>query len=252
MNQRELRGQQIAQKNNQITRVDEEHYQVKSQSRSIIHNIISTEFGWICSCEDHTIRKVQCKHIHAVEISLSIRKEVKTNVILEQVQSNHCIHCDSENFIKWNVRHNKNQDIQVYKCKDCSKYFSINLGFEGMHASPQVITSAMQLYFTGESLRNVQKFIKLRVEGVEKFKQVKPSLVIMDGDMPVLNGFEAFKQIMKIDNNANVVIVTGFSEFELKSQEAVKLGLIKVIAKPLRIDELLALAKKYTEIKLER
>ena len=90
------------------------------------------------------------------------------------------------------------------------------------------------------------------VEGVEKFKQVKPSLVIMDGDMPVLNGFEAFKQIMKIDNNANVVIVTGFSEFELKSQEAVKLGLIKVIAKPLRIDELLALAKKYTEIKLER
>jgi len=90
------------------------------------------------------------------------------------------------------------------------------------------------------------------VEGVEKFKQVKPSLVIMDGDMPVLNGFEAFKQIMKIDNNANVVIVTGFSEFELKSQEATKLGLIKVISKPLGIDELLALAKKYTEIKLER
>jgi transposase-like protein len=34
-----------------------------------------------------------------------------------------------------------------------------------MKASPQVITSAMQLYFTGESLRNVQKF--LRLQGVE-------------------------------------------------------------------------------------
>lgn len=34
-----------------------------------------------------------------------------------------------------------------------------------MRASPQVITSAMQLYFTGESLRNVQKF--LRLQGVE-------------------------------------------------------------------------------------
>ncbi len=90
------------------------------------------------------------------------------------------------------------------------------------------------------------------VEGVEKFKQVKPSLVIMDGDMPVLNGFEAFKQIMKIDNNAKVVIVTGFSEFELKSQEAINLGIIKVISKPLGIDKLLALAKKYTEIKLEK
>ena len=89
-------------------------------------------------------------------------------------------------------------------------------------------------------------------EGVEKFKQTKPSLVIMDGDMPVLNGFEAFKQIKEIDKNANVIIVTGFTEFELKSQEAVKLGLIKVISKPLGVDELLNLAKKYTEIKLEK
>lgn len=85
--------------------------------------------------------------------------------------------------------------------------------------------------------------------GVEKFKQFKPSLVIMDGDMPILNGYEAFKQIKKIDNGANVVIVTGFSEFEPKSQEAIKQGLIKVISKPLGVDELLALAKKYTEIK---
>ena len=90
------------------------------------------------------------------------------------------------------------------------------------------------------------------VEGVEKFKEIKPSLVIMDGDMPVLDGYEAFKQIKVIDNNANVVIVTGFSEFEPKSQEVIKLGLVKVISKPLGVDELLALAKKYTEIKLER
>ncbi len=89
-------------------------------------------------------------------------------------------------------------------------------------------------------------------EGVEKFKQTKPSLVIMDGDMPVLNGYEAFKQIKEIDKNANVVIVTGFTEFKLKSQEAVKLGLIKVISKPLAVNELLNLAKKYTEIKLEK
>lgn len=31
-----------------------------------------------------------------------------------------------------------------------------------MHASPQVITSAMQLYFTGESFRNVKQFLKLQ------------------------------------------------------------------------------------------
>ena len=86
-------------------------------------------------------------------------------------------------------------------------------------------------------------------EGVEKFKQTKPSLVIMDADMPVLNGYKAFKQIKEIDKNANVVIITGFSELEPKNQEVIKLGLIKIISKPLGVDELLNLAKKYTEIK---
>ena len=88
-------------------------------------------------------------------------------------------------------------------------------------------------------------------EGVKKFIEIKPSLVIMDGDMPILDGYQAFKQIKEIDTNANVVIVTGFSEFEPKSQEAIKEGLIKVISKPLGVDELLELAKKYSEIKVE-
>ena len=88
-------------------------------------------------------------------------------------------------------------------------------------------------------------------EGVQKFIDCKPSLVIMDGDMPILDGYQAFKQIKTIDTSANVVIVTGFSEFEPKSQDAIKEGLIKVISKPLGVDELLELARKYSEIKVE-
>jgi two-component system chemotaxis response regulator CheY len=89
-------------------------------------------------------------------------------------------------------------------------------------------------------------------EGVKKYIEKRHSLVIMDVDMPILNGYEAFKQIKKIDNNANVIIVTGFSEFEPKSQDAIKKGLMKVISKPLGIDQLLELAKKYTEIKIKK
>ena len=87
-------------------------------------------------------------------------------------------------------------------------------------------------------------------EAVEKFKEIQPSLVIMDGDMPVLDGYEAFNQIKEFDNNANVIIVTGAEEFESKNQEAIKKGLIKVIAKPIGIDQLRDLAQKYSEIKL--
>ena len=90
------------------------------------------------------------------------------------------------------------------------------------------------------------------LEEVEKFKQKKPSLVIMDAAMPILDGYKAFKQIKEIDNNANVIIVTGFSDNEQRSKEAIKLGLIKIISKPLGVDELLILVKKYAKTKLEK
>ncbi|WP_232203009.1 MULTISPECIES: response regulator [Nitrosopumilus] len=87
--------------------------------------------------------------------------------------------------------------------------------------------------------------------GVEKFRKFNPSLVIMDGDMPVLDGYEAFNQIKEIDKDASVVIITGVSEYEPKNQEAIKKGLIKVIAKPLGVDQLKDLAQKYSKIELE-
>lgn len=89
-------------------------------------------------------------------------------------------------------------------------------------------------------------------EGVKKFAEVRPSLAIMDGDMPVLDGYQAFKQIKKIDADANVVIIAGFQEVSPKSKEAIREGLIKVISKPLGIGELLSLAKKYSVIKVEK
>jgi putative transposase len=45
-----------------------------------------------------------------------------------------------------------------------------------MHATPQIITTAMQLYFSGESLRNVQKFVKLQglsISHVAVYKWIK-------------------------------------------------------------------------------
>lgn len=73
-----------------------------------------------------------------------------------------CKYCGSDRIVKNALRHNRYGAIQRYLCKQCGKRFSVNIGFEKMKASPQVITSALQLYFTGESLRNVQKFFKLQ------------------------------------------------------------------------------------------
>ena len=51
-----------------------------------------------------------------------------------------------------------------------------------MHAAPQMITSAMQLYFTGESFRNVQKFLKLqgvKMSHVAIYKWIKKYVSLM-------------------------------------------------------------------------
>ena len=41
------------------------------------------------------------------------------------------------------------------------KNVSLNIGFERMKHNPKAITTAMQLYFSGESLRNTQRALKL-------------------------------------------------------------------------------------------
>lgn len=178
---REYKGRKIAKLGDQVKRIDQHTYKVKSQSSNNWYEIISIESGWKCSCPDHTFRKVCCKHIHAVEFSLKIRKEVQINKI-EPINVQACEFCNSTNFIKNSIRHNKYGNIQRYKCKNCNKRFSINLGFEKMRASPQIITSAMQLYFTGESLRNVTKFLKLQgieVSHVAVYKWIKKYVELM-------------------------------------------------------------------------
>ena len=42
-----------------------------------------------------------------------------------------------------------------------SKYFTVNFGFERMKHNPQGITTAMQVYFSGESLRNTSRSLRL-------------------------------------------------------------------------------------------
>ena len=98
------------------------------------------------------------------------------------------------------------------------------------------------------NMYNVQTAINGE-EAVSKYRQIHPDLVVMDGDMPKLDGYEAFSQIIEMDKNAKVVIVTGYSEFELKNKRALAQGLVSVISKPIGIDMLLDLAKKYSDIK---
>ena len=162
-NPREEKGKQIALKSDLI-RVTDYHYRVHSQTTKREYYVIKVGNSWDCNCDDHRFRHVCCKHAHAVEYSIKFRNEVRkqNQITIEPISVSVCPQCKSNKIVKHGIRHNKYGDIQRFSCKDCKNRFVVNLGFEKMGATPQSITSAMQLYFTGESLRSVQKFLRLQ------------------------------------------------------------------------------------------
>ena len=166
MNNREQRGFAISKKGNQINKVDDSNYEVLSQNGNGSYFVSRIdEANWVCSCPDHIYRHVKCKHIFGVEFSLAFKKEVKTQRIEPVTNISVCMLCGSSNIVRDGVRHNKHGDIQKFYCRSCRHYFTFNVGFERMKHNPQAITTAMQLYFSGESLRNTRK--SLRLLGVE-------------------------------------------------------------------------------------
>lgn len=163
LSNRELKGRKIVLKSNLI-RLSDYHYYIHSQTTKRDYDVIKMNGKWSCNCPDHRFRHVCCKHIHSVEYSIKLREEVREQkkVILSPVTIIDCQFCHSQNIKKHAIRHNKLGDIQRFVCTGCHKTFSVNLGFEKMKSSPETITNALQLYFSGESLRSVQKFLKLQ------------------------------------------------------------------------------------------
>jgi putative transposase len=182
-NPRELKGREIAENGDQIKRVNPLAYTVKSQNGNGIYSVVKDGSEWKCSCPDHVHRKVKCKHSFAVEFSIALRDKVASRVVLAPIQIHACPICASDQIVKHGIRHNRSGDLQRYTCESCGRWFVVNLGFERMKASPQVVTSAMQLYFTGESLRNVQKFLRLQgvtVSHVAVYKWIQKYITLME------------------------------------------------------------------------
>ena len=155
------RGRRIFEHDNQIHRIDNIEYEVKSQTwPDRAYAVFHTERGWICSCPDHMEVGHTCKHIHAVDISIRMRQAVQSGTTIEQVDITKCKFCGSPNIIRDCIRHFKKGDVQQYRCKDCSKRFTHNLGFERRHATPEQVSTAIELLFAGMSSRKVATTLK--------------------------------------------------------------------------------------------
>ncbi len=75
-------------------------------------------------------------------------------------------------------------------------------------------------------------------EGLEKFTQINPDIIITDIMMPNLTGLEMAKEIRKQDANIPIIILSAFSESN-KFLDAIDMGVVKYFIKPFDPDELL-------------
>jgi transposase-like protein len=168
---RRMKGEQIAEIDGSVERIDANSYRVHSQSSEMWYGVRHNFRGWSCDCPDFKHRALgACKHTFAVELSVAIRDRVEQSRVIEPLDVQSCLFCYSKNVVKHGLRHLKSGgEIQRFTCKDCGKRFTRNLGFERLKATPQLVTSALQLYFSGESLGGTKQFLAL--QGVKVSRQ---------------------------------------------------------------------------------
>ncbi len=84
------------------------------------------------------------------------------------------------------------------------------------------------------------------LSGVEKAKTAKPDLILMDINLPDIDGYEATARIRKLEHTAQVpIIALTANVLEGDKQRAIAAGCNGYIPKPIDVDELPRQVKKH-------
>ena len=81
------------------------------------------------------------------------------------------------------------------------------------------------------------------LEAVEKFRSLRPDLVLLDITMPNMNGLEAMRRIFAIDPKAKVIMCSALGQQKL-IVEAIKAGVKDFIVKPFKPARILSAIEK--------
>lgn len=80
-------------------------------------------------------------------------------------------------------------------------------------------------------------------QAVEKYKELNPSLVVMDITMPEMDGIQAAKAIKAVDANALIIMCSAMGQ-QAMVIEAIQAGAKDFIVKPFQPDRVLEAVKK--------
>lgn len=93
-----------------------------------------------------------------------------------------CPYCQSKDVIKQGVRHNECIERQMWKCKKCSRKFTISDGFLRMRHDKKTIKDALEMRAQGASLADIKarldaRGIKISRWAILKWERKYPHLV---------------------------------------------------------------------------
>ena len=81
------------------------------------------------------------------------------------------------------------------------------------------------------------------IEAIEVFKAKKPTAVLLDITMPNMDGLTALREIMAVDSNARVAMVTAMGQQSMV-MEALKAGARDFVVKPFEPERVKATLEK--------
>lgn len=81
------------------------------------------------------------------------------------------------------------------------------------------------------------------IEAVEKYRQFRPDVIILDITMPNMNGLEAMYKIFEMDSSAKIIICSALGQQRL-IVEAIKAGVKDFIVKPFKPERVISSIEK--------
>ena len=158
MNARTHRAGQIMETKGHCSQIDANAFSVRSQTNpENRYTIRETAGGLVCECPDNRFRKVDCKHIKIVLEVVKNNRCRKNNTfrIMERSQLKLCKYCDSGR-LKNGTRKTAKENVQRCACLDRKKRLTANFGCERMRHDPRTIIQAIQMYYQGMSVRDIE------------------------------------------------------------------------------------------------
>ncbi len=97
----------------------------------------------------------------------------------------------------------------------------------------------------------VVKEASFALEALEYLDEHSVDIVITDINMPVMDGLDMAQQILKMDPNVQVIVITGYNDFN-HAQRAIKIGIVDYLVKPVDAKEFSAILAGVREKILQR